>query len=219
MHRLRFATRARRAAGLLSSPAHPTRGGPAGRRIREVLAFLVCLRTIAPTCLAAQLQTVETRDLRLVYTSPLQSYLVPQVARSFENSLRFHRRLFDYTPSGKIDVLMHDLWHYGNAGARPVPENHITVGIAPYAHEYESAPAPERMTSSFNHEMAHIVTTDKATSSDRLFRSVFLGKVSPDPEVPLSMLYGYLTTPRWYSPRWYLEGIAVYLETWMNGGL
>jgi Tol biopolymer transport system component len=33
------------------------------------------------------------------------------------------------------------------------------------------------------------------------------------------MLYGYLTTPRWYAPRWYLEGIAVYLETWMNGGL
>jgi hypothetical protein len=67
--------------------------------------------------------------------------------------------------------------------------------------------------------MAHIVTTDKATSSDRLFRSVFFGKVTPDAEVPLSMLYGYLTTPRWYSPRWYLEGIAVYLETWMNGGL
>ena len=219
MHRLRLATRARRAAGLLSCPTHPAPGGPAGRRIWEVLAFLVCVRTLAPSDLAAQFQTLETRDLRLVYTSPLQSYLVPQVARSFENSLRFHRRLFNGAPSGKIDVLMHDLWHYGNAGARPVPENHITIGIEPYAHEYESAPAPERMTSSFNHEMAHLVTTDKATSSDRLFRSVFLGKVTPDAEVPLSMLYGYLTTPRWYSPRWYLEGIAVYLETWMNGGL
>ncbi len=219
MHRLRFATNARRAAGLLGHPTHRTRGGPAGRRTWQVLAVLVCVRTFAPGGLAAQLQTLETRDLRLVYTSPLQSYLVPQVVRAFENSLQFHRRLFGYTPSGRIDVLMHDLWHYGNAGARPVPGNHITVGIAPYAHEYESAPAPERMTSSFNHEMAHIVTTDKATSSDRLFRAVFFGKVTPDPEVPLSMLYGYLTTPRWYSPRWYLEGIAVYLETWMNGGL
>jgi len=219
MHRLRLTTRARRAAGLLSPPARPSLGGPAGRRIWEVLAFLACVRTIAPADLAAQFQTLETHNLRLVYTSPLQSYLVPQVARSFENSLQFHRHLFSYTPSGKIDVLMHDLWHYGNAGARPVPENHITIGIEPYAHEYESAPAPERMTSSFNHEMAHIVTTDKATSSDRFFRSVFFGKVTPDAEVPLSMLYGYLTTPRWYSPRWYLEGIAVYLETWMNGGV
>ncbi len=174
---------------------------------------------LAPGGLAAQFQMLETRDLRLVYTSPLQSYLVPQVARSFENAMRFHRRLFDYTPPGRTNVLMHDLWHYGNAGARPVPENHVTLGIEPYAHDYESAPAPERMASSLNHELAHIVTVDKATRSDRFFRSAFLGKVSPVAEQPLSMLYAYLTTPRWFSPRWYLEGIAVYLETWMNGGL
>jgi len=187
--------------------------------MHRVLPLFVCVRMLAPAGLAAQFQLLETRDLRLVYTSPLQSYLVPQVARSFENALWFHRQLFDYTPHGRTNVLMHDLWHYGNAGARPVPENHITVGIEPYAHDYESAPAPERMASSLNHEMAHIVTVDKATGSDRFFRSVFFGKVTPNAEVPLSMLYGYLTTPRWYSPRWYLEGIAVYLETWMNGGL
>ncbi len=157
--------------------------------------------------------------MRLVYTSPLQSYLVPQVTASFENALRFHRQLFDYSPNDRINVLMHDLWHYGNAGARPVPENHVTIGIAPYGHDYESAPAPERMASSMNHELAHIVTTDKATASDRFFRAIFLGKVTPSAEVPLSMAYSYLTTPRWYAPRWYLEGIATYLETWMNGGL
>ncbi len=189
------------------------------QRLRFVLAVLASVRVCAPAALAAQFQMLETKDMRLVITSPLQSYLVPQVARSFENSLQFHRRLFDYTPAGPINVLMHDLWHYGNAGASPIPENHITIGIEPYAHDYESAPAPERMTSSLNHEMAHIVTVDKATASDRFFRTLFFGKVTPNPEVPLSMLYGYLTTPRWYAPRWYLEGIAVYLETWMNGGL
>src|SRR5688572_10132402 len=114
--------------------------------MRNALAFLSYLGALAalaaPADLAAQFQTLETRDLRLVYTSPLQSYLVPQVARSFQNSLAFYRRLFDYAPAGKINVLMHDLWHYGNAGARPVPENHITVGIEPYAHDYESGPAP-----------------------------------------------------------------------------
>jgi len=188
-------------------------------RSLRVLALLVCARALAPGALLAQFQMLETRDLRLVYTSPLQAYLVPQVARSFENALQFHMRLWHYDPGGKVDVLMHDLWHYGNAGARPSPENHITVGIAPYGHDYESAPAPERMASSLNHEMTHIVTTDKATGSDRFFRSLFFGKVVPNADVPLSMLYGYLTTPRWYAPRWYLEGIAVYLETWMNGGL
>jgi hypothetical protein len=212
-------TGTRRAAGLLSHPTRPTLGGPAVRRISEALAFLVCVWTGAPADLAGQARMFETRDLRLVYTSPLQSYLVPQVARSFENALQFDRRLFDYTPPGKINVLMHDLWHYGNAGARAMPDNQIEVAIAPDQHVYESAPIPERMSSALNHEMAHIFATDKATSADRFFRSVFFGKVRPDPEVPLSMLYSYLTTPRWYSPRWYHEGIAVYLETWMNGGL
>ncbi|MFT5143175.1 MAG: hypothetical protein ACI80V_003720 [Rhodothermales bacterium] len=69
-----------------------------------------------------------------------------------------------------------------------------------------------------NHEMVHLVTTDKASRSDRLFRTLFRGKVNPTPDQPVSMLFSYLTTPRWYTPRWYLEGMAVYMETWMNGG-
>ncbi len=184
-----------------------------------LLSFLALGALWTPPGLEGQFLTLETDHLRLVYTAPQQSYLVPHVMRAFENSLRFHRELFDYTSPDKINVLMHDLWHYGNAGARSMPHNHITLGLSPYAHVYESAPAPERMGSSMNHEMAHIVTTDKATSTDRFFRSAFFGKVTPNPEEPLTMLYSYLTTPRWYSPRWYLEGIAVYLETWMNGGM
>ena len=184
-----------------------------------LLALLAGCAGVLPATLPAQFQALETGTMRLVYTSPLQSYLVPQVTATFDNALRFHRRLFDYAPGGRINVLMHDLWHYGNAGARPVPENHVTVGIAPYGHDYESAPAPERMASSMNHELAHIVTTDKATAGDRFFRGLFLGKVTPSSEQPLSIAYSYLTTPRWYAPRWYLEGIATYMETWMNGGL
>lgn len=189
------------------------------RSTSRLLTLVGCALTLGARPARAQFQGIETATMRLVFTSPLQTYLVPQVTGAFDNALRVHRRLFDYTPDGRINVLMHDLWHYGNAGARPVPENHVTVGLAPYGHEYESAPAPERMASSMNHELAHIVTTDKATTGDRRFRQLFLGKVTPSAEMPVSMLYSYLTTPRWYSPRWYLEGIATYLETWMNGGL
>jgi hypothetical protein len=196
----------------------PTRGWSGGR-ILALLAALACSMTAAPGSLGAQFQSLETPTVRLIYTSPSQSYLVPQVVASFENALRFHQQLFGYAPPGKTNVLMHDLWHYGNAGARPVPENHVTIGIAPYGRDYESAPAPERMASSMNHELAHIFTTDKTTASDRFFRSIFLGKVTPNAEVPLTVAYSYLTIPRWYAPRWYLEGIATYLETWMNGGL
>ena len=185
-----------------------------------MLAALFAAATfVASPRVDAQITTVETPSLKLVYTSPLQAYLVPQVTGSFENALRFHRRLFDYTPDGRMNMLMHDLWHFGNAGARPAPKNNVTLGIAPNGHDYESSPSPERMASVMGHELAHIVTTDKTTASDRAFRGMFLGKVAPSAEAPLSMAYAYLTAPRWYSPRWYLEGMATYLETWMNGGL
>lgn len=187
----------------------------------RALALLVAAFTglTAPARLSAQFQELSTPTMHLIYTSPLQSYLVPQVTASYERALKFHEELFDYVPGDRTNVLMHDLWHYGNAGARPISENHVTIGIGPYSHDYESAPAPERMVSSMNHELAHIFTSDKPASSDRAFRAMFFGKVAPTPEVPLSVFYSYLTVPRWYSPRWYLEGIATYLETWMNGGM
>ncbi|HVF39046.1 MAG TPA: hypothetical protein VM939_04030 [Gemmatimonadaceae bacterium] len=195
---------------------------PTERRGLHVVAAMIVVTAsglAAPRNLSAQFQAIETPTMRLIYTSPLQSYLVPQVAATFEKALRFHEKLFDYKLPGRTNVLVHDLWHYGNAGARPLPENHVTIGISPYGHDYESSPAPERMASSMNHELAHIFTTDKTTASDRRFRSLFLGKVNANADAPLSVAYSYLTVPRWYAPRWYLEGIATYLETWMNGGL
>ena len=38
-------------------------------------------------------------------------------------------------------------------------------------------------------------------------------------EHPESILYNFLATPRVNVPRWYLEGSAVFFETWMAGGL
>lgn len=190
-----------------------------GRRVGLLRSLIACATLCVPLSLAAQFQIVETEALRLTYTSPLQEYLAPQVTGSFENALRFHRRIFDYTPSGRVNVLMHDLWHYGNAGATPAPKNNIDVGIAPDRHEYESAPSPERIASLMSHELAHIVTTDKVTATDQAFRRAFFGKVRPSADAPLSMAYSYVTTPRFFAPRWYLEGIATYMQTWMNGGL
>ena len=44
--------------------------------------------------------------------------------------------------------------------------------------------------------------------ADLEWRRIFHGKVAPIKEEPLSMLYSYLASPRWYSPRWYHEGIV-----------
>jgi hypothetical protein len=65
----------------------------------------------------------------------------------------------------------------------------------------------------------HVATMDRAARPDRWFRRLFGGKVAPVPQQPESILYFFLTTPRVAAPRWYHEGIAVFVDTWMSGGL
>ena len=60
---------------------------------------------------------------------------------------------------------------------------------------------------------------DQAAGRDRAFRRLFQGEVMPVSEQPESILYFFLTTPRVAAPRWYQEGIAVFVDTWMAGGL
>ncbi len=167
----------------------------------------------------AQFQSFETPNLRLIYYSSAQEYLVPHIARCFENALRFHRGIFDYSPEGKITVFLQDLADYGNGGAEVLPRNFVYVLMPSFPHAYEIVLGNERMNWMMNHELAHIVSMDKAASRDEFFRMLFAGKVYPEAAHPVSMLYSYLTAPRRYAPRWYHEGSAVFLETWMAGGL
>ena len=182
------------------------------------LLVLLSLACVVPAA-HAQLSTLETEELRLVYFSPAQSYLAPHVARCFENSIGFHEKLLEYTPSEKITVLLTDFADFGNASATPVPRNAVTVGLAPLSFAYETITANERMNYLMNHELAHVASMDQAAGSERFFRGLFSGKVMPVSQQPETILYFYLTAPRFASPRWYAEGIAVFLDTWMAGGL
>jgi len=165
------------------------------------------------------LHSFETRNLRIIYYDNRHAYILNHMARCFENSLKFHRELFDYTPSEPVTVLLQDFNDYGSAGTNTIPWNFLNVNIEPYDYVYETSPTNERINWVMNHELVHILATDKAAASDRFYRTLFFGKVAPDAVNPLSMFYSFLTTPRWYSPRWYHEGIAVFMETWMAGGI
>jgi hypothetical protein len=167
----------------------------------------------------AQLTSLETEDLRLVSFGGAESYLVPYATRTFLNAMRFHRRLFEYRPSEKTTVLLADFSDAGNAGATSVPRDSVVVQIAPLSYAFETLTANERLNTIMNHELVHVVSMDQAAGSDRVFRRLFAGKVMPIAEQPESILYFYLTTPRVASPRWFLEGGAVFVDTWMSGGI
>jgi len=195
---------------------------PVERYIKHVSFFIfkkaILIIAFTSSLNFAQLSLLETNDLRFVYMGEIHGYLVPHAARCFENAFSFHKKLFNYTPYDKVTVFFHDFNDYGNAGATCLPLNRVNSGIAPFGFTYETMPANERMNSIFNHELVHIVALDQYSSSDHFYRSLFLGKVTPVEDSPLSMFYSYLTVPRRYAPRWFHEGIAVFLETWLAGG-
>ena len=183
---------------------------------RYTLFILIML--LSPS-LKAQLNMIETEQMSLVTYDFGHKYILPHAARCFHNALNFHSKLFDYTPSEKITVLIQDFGDYGNGGATAVPKNAISMGLAPFSYAFETSPAGERVFSMMNHEMIHVLALDNSSKTDRFFRKAFFGKVKPTSDDPISMGYSYLTSPRRYSPRWYHEGIASYIETWMSGGV
>ncbi len=165
------------------------------------------------------LTSLETDDLRLLYFDPGATYLSPHAARSFQNSLTRQVSVFGFDPDEKVTVLLKDFADYANAAAGSLPRNTLLIDIAPMSFAFETMPAGERLSTIMNHELVHITMMDQATQTDKRFRKFFGGKVSPISEHPETILYSYLTSPRVWTPSWYLEGSAVFMETWMAGGI
>ena len=185
----------------------------------SLLPVLAVSALLANTSTWSQgLAALETDDLRLLYFDPVQTYLAPHVARCFQNSLLGHQSLLNFAPEEKATVFLKDYSDYGNAAASAIPRNTLLIDVAPISFTFETFTTTERMCTLMNHELVHIVTTDQATHRDARARKFFGGKVSPDAEHPESILYATLTNPRIAAPSWYLEGIAVFMETWMAGG-
>ena len=159
-----------------------------------------------------------TKDLRLIYYDSL-AYLVPHAVRTFTNSHAWQQRTFGWLPSEPAALLLQDTTDYGNAATWAAPQNTLIFDIAPLSLAFETFPASERMYSLMNHELVHVATSDLAAAQDRRWRKLFGGKVNPQSQNPESLLYSYLTVPRFSVPRWYSEGSAVFLETWMGGGI
>ena len=211
-----------------AGPSLPRAAGTApaafvcGHRWRRVLALLAgCCVNLAAHADddPLGLSFITAPDLKLIYLSPSLDYVTPHAVNTFANSLRWQRARFGWTPSQPVTILLKDFSDYGNAGVSPMPRNTMKVEISPSSNALETNPSPERMYSLMNHELVHLATSDVATSQDRFWRGVFLGKVAPQPDNPESLLYSYLTVPRFNVPRWLLEGSAVFMETWMGGGL
>ena len=107
------------------------------RRLARIAILTLAAGALAPAA-SAQLATLESRDLRLVYIAPSEDYLAPYAAAAFRDANAFLTSLFNYRPDQKITVLLADFSDYGNAGAATVPYNALRVQIAPMSFAFET---------------------------------------------------------------------------------
>ena len=145
------------------------------------------------------------------------SYLVPHILYSAENALKPLMKIFDYHPTEKIVIIALDIEDYGYASTTTVPRNKILLHIEPFVNGYENVLYNERIQWVLSHELVHIVVNDQESRVESFYRSLF-AKVEPEQEEPLTVLYSMMTNFERYTPRWYQEAIAVFMETWLNGG-
>jgi hypothetical protein len=190
------------------------------RTLRAHLCSLLVALTPASAVAAGSLgmSYVDTPDARLIFYDQL-AYIVPRAAGVFTNALAWQRRMLGWVPDGATTFLLRDFADYGNGVAIPAPRNLILLDIEPVSHAFETFAANESLYTLTNHEVVHLVQGDMAAEQDRRWRRFFHGKIWPDADHPESLLYTYLTNPRFVAPRWYVEGGAVFFETWEGGGL
>ena len=191
-------------------------------RVRFGRAGLLCLFIVAVASPSlAQLAKTEAGAMRLVYFEGTESYLVPHAVQACLNSLAFQRRIFDFDPkdTDKVTILLADFSDSGDGGASVSPRNRVVVQISPLSYAFETIAANERLILIMNHELVHVATMDRPAGPDRFFRRLFFGKVATLADHPETAVYGYVTAPRASAPRWFHEGIAVFADTWMAGGI
>lgn len=190
-------------------------------RIRITLLLLL----LFPVVSHGQFRTYyqyKTDDARLVFFDKNLSRYIPHMIRMYQNGKALHNQIWTtdslYRPEAPL-LLLTDWEDDGNGGATPLPRSLIQIGMAPLNMSYYINPSGERYRQLFCHEYTHIVMTDKYNRLDRNWRRFFGTKVSVDNAHPISALWSYVSVPRWYSPRWYHEGIACFMETWLGGGV
>ena len=199
--------------------------------MRYSIALLLSLTTMLSWGQRQTYYQYKNDEARLVFFDKNLSRYIPHIVRMYDNGKALHHQIWTtdslYQPEAPL-MMITDWEDDGNGGVTALPHTLIQIGMAPLGRAYDVDPSCERYRHLFNHEYTHVVMTDKYNRHDLSWRRFFgLGngsrgygaKVTPDNQHPLSALWSYMSVPRWYAPRWYHEGIACFMETWLGGGV
>ncbi|RKZ85747.1 MAG: hypothetical protein DRR19_15945, partial [Candidatus Parabeggiatoa sp. nov. 1] len=160
---------------------------------------------------------LSTDNFRFIYQKQHQA-LLPRIIIGAEVSLHSLKQIFQYQPTEIITVIIRDYQDTGSGRATALPHNTVTLDVAPFDQgDYESTRFDDQFLWLFSHELVHIVIGDQASPTQARLRRIF-GKVMPIKHSPLTLPFSLLTNQGRFTPTWYQEGIAVFMETWFSGG-
>jgi hypothetical protein len=185
-------------------------------KILKISSFLICL-LFSVFSHANEWLHLSTDNFRFIYQKPHQA-LLPRIIVGAEVSLHSLKQIFRYQPTEIITIIIRDYQDTGNGKATALPHNTVTLDVAPLDQgDYESTRFGDQFLWILSHELVHIVIGDQASPTQTRLRRIF-GKVMPQKHSPLTLPFSLLTNRGRFTPTWYQEGIAVFIETWFSGG-
>jgi len=188
------------------------------------LLLLIPFLLVAGRLPAQTLYEYKRSDADVLFFDKNSSQHIPSIIRKYESGKAIHTGIWNNDTTGKAAIqppmiMLMDWSDDGNAGVTSIPKNIISMYMAPMNFSYFVSPSTERYHNLFRHEYTHTVMSDKTAKQDRFWRTALGGKFTVEPTHPFSAIWSYLSAPRWYVPRWYQEGIACFMETWLCGGV
>lgn len=200
--------------------------------MRRIITIILTIVFLLPAVVSAQndqnkkltIYEYSRDDATVLFFDKNLSQNIPHMIRMYESGKTKHEGIWNIPRTGKEAIqppmmMVTDWGDDGNGGASALPKNVISIEMSPINFSYFISPSVERYHHLFRHEYTHTVMTDKTAEGDRFWRSALGGKFTVDANHPFSTLWSYLGAPRWYAPRWYHEGIACFMETWLDGGV
>ena len=191
--------------------------------MRKALLCLAVTLPAAMSCASAatiDLNEIETKDLRMLYFDPTETYLTPYVGRSFENSLAFQKRTVRLEAVGTDDASAEGLLRLRQCGCTRLAERGRYSSTSRRCRQtFETFSAGRALL--HHHEPRDGACRDHGRVEQR--RRVLATCASRQADGASRSIRNRSSTttsatPRVNVPRWYLEGSAVFMETWMAGG-
>lgn len=149
-------------------------------------------------------RVLDTDHFRVAYPSNLKA-LASRVANHAERAYRGLEKHFGPAPRSTIDIVVSDHTDIANGFATVTPWNRITILAPPPIEGFELTYFNDWLELIVTHELAHVFHLDRRGLFGRMTKAIF-GRPS----------VGWPIFPNSSLPRWVIEGLATYYESFLT---